>query len=92
MKKISFYIWANNDTKILETEKALSILSKEFDGMNSSELVWYWHGNSERTLLVNVVLDTVDYTQVKRVCDALKNSLVQDAIMVEIVDTNTLFL
>lgn len=92
MKKISFYIGANNTTKILEREKALAILSKEYEGMNASELVGYWHGNSERTLLVNVVTESVDYTQVKRVCETLKRELMQDAIMVEIVESNTLFL
>lgn len=92
MKKISFYIGSNNQTKILEKEKALAILSLEYEWMSATEIVGYWHGNQEKTLLVNIVAESVDFTQVKRVATNLKTSLDQEAIMVEIVDTNTLFI
>jgi hypothetical protein len=92
MKKINYYIGSNNKTHELEKDKALTILSEAYEGMTTSELVGYWKGASERTLLVSIVCDAVDYTQVKTICKRLNNELDQDAVMVEILDSNTLFI
>ena len=92
MKKINFYIGSNNQTHVVETEKALAILSTHYEGMSVSELVGYWKGQQEKTMLVSVVCTTVDLTQVKRVCQELNTALDQDAIMVEVLDSNTLFI
>lgn len=92
MKKINYYIGSNNRTHELEKDKALTILSQAYEGMTTSELVGYWKGSSERTLLVSVVCDAVDYTQVKTICKQLNSELDQDAVMVEILDSNTLFI
>lgn len=92
MKKINFYIGSNNQTHIVETKKALDILSSYYEGMSISELVGYWKGQQEKTMLASVVCETVDYTQVKQVCKKLNSELDQQAIMVEILDSNTLFI
>lgn len=92
MKKINYYIGSNNKTHELEKDNALTILSEAYEGMTTSELVGYWKGASERTLLVSIVCDAVDYTQVKTICKRLNNELDQDAVMVEILDSNTLFI
>lgn len=92
MKKLNFYIGSNNHTHELEKDKALAILASFYEGMSTSELIGYWKGQSEKTLLVSVVCETVDYTQVKSVCKRLNNELDQQAIMVEVLDSNTLFI
>lgn len=92
MKKINFSIGSNNQTHELEQDKALNILSAHYEGMSVSELIGYWKGQQEKTLLVSIVCDTVDYTKVKRVCAELNTALNQDAVMVEILDSNTLFI
>lgn len=92
MKKINYYIGSNNQTHELEKDKALSILSATYEGMSTTELVGYWKGQSEKTLLVSVVCEAVDYTQVKSVCKQINRELNQQAIMVEILDSNTLFI
>ena len=92
MKKINFYIGSNNITHELEKQKALDILSSTYDGMSITELVGVWQGIKEQTMLVSVVCDTVDYTQVKLVCKKLNRELEQQAIMVEILDSNTIFI
>ena len=92
MKKINFSIGSNNDTHEIETDKALAILSAHYEGMSVSEIVGYWKGQQEKTLLVAVVCDSVDYTKVKRVCAELNTALNQEMILVEIVDTNALFI
>lgn len=91
MKKINFYIGSNNQTKILEKEKALDILSSYYEGMSISEIIGFWKGSSEKTLLVSVICDQVNYTQLKACCDQLCKDLIQDAVMVEILESNTIF-
>lgn len=92
MKKINFYIGSNNQTHELEKDKALEILSNHYEGMSTSDLIGYWKGQQEKTMLVSIVCDTVDYSEVKKVCKELNTELNQDAIMVEILDSNTLFI
>ena len=91
MNKINLYIGSNNTTKELETEKALDILCKHYEGMNTTELIGYWKGAREKTLLVSIVCEVVDYTMLKNVCGELNCGLEQEAIMVEVLDSNTLF-
>jgi len=92
MKKLNYYIGSNNSTHELEKDKALAILSSYYEGMSTSELIGYWKGQQEKTLLVSIVCDVVDYTQVKSICKHLNRDLNQQAIMVEVLDSNTLFI
>jgi hypothetical protein len=92
MKKVNFYIGSNNQTHQVETDKALGILAAHYEGMSVSELIGYWKGSQEKTLLVSIVCEAVDYTEVKQVCRELNTALDQDAIMVEVLDSNTLFI
>lgn len=92
MKKINFYIGSNNATHKVEEAKALAILSEHYDGMNVSEIIGYWHGQKEDSILVSIVCETVDYTLVKNVCKKLNVALDQQAIMVEILESNALFI
>jgi hypothetical protein len=92
MKKINFYIGSNNKTKILEKEKAIKILANSYEGMNISELIGYWKGSQEKTLLISIVCDNVDYTLLKNTAKKINKDLDQDAVMVEILDSNTIFI
>ena len=91
MKKIYFYVGSNNKTHELEVDKIEQIVSKYFDGFSTFEIVGYWKGNKERTLKVEVVTE-VDTTIVAKVAKDLKEQLQQDAIMVEVLDSNTMFI
>lgn len=92
MNKINYYIGSNNKTHLLEQDKALKILSSHYEGMNVSELIGYWKGNQEKTLLVSIVTTSINLTEIKQVCKELNTTLEQDAVMVEILDSNTLFI
>lgn len=92
MKKINFYIGANNTTKIVEKERALAILAEHYEGMSVSEIMGYWRGEREQSILVSIMAEKVDLTLVKSVCKRLNSELDQQAIMVEILDSNTLFI
>jgi len=92
MKKINISIGSNNETHILEKDKALAILSNEYEGMSVTEIVGYWKGEQENTLVVSIICDKVDYTKLKNVCKTLNTELNQQAIMVEIVNTTALFI
>jgi len=92
MKKINFYIGANNKTGKVETQKALEVLTKYYEGMNISELIGVWQGKKEASILVSIVCEVVDYTQIKNACRELNNKLDQQAIMVEVLNSNALFI
>jgi len=92
MKKINFYIGANNKTHEIEIEKALKVLTKYYEGMNISELVGVWKGKQEKSMLISIVCEKVDFTLVKTACRELNLKLDQQAIMIEILDTNALFI
>lgn len=92
MKKINFYIGANNTTHQVEQDKALAILATHYEGMNVTEVIGYWRGQREDSILVSIVTETVDYTLIKAVCKKLNAELDQQAIMVEVLDSNTLFI
>lgn len=92
MKKINYYIGSNNDTKELELDKALAILSGYYEGMSVSEIIGYWQGVKENTAQISIVCERVDYTTIKSVCKKLNGDLNQQAIMVEVLDSNTIFI
>lgn len=92
MKKINFYIGANNKTGKVETQKALGVLTRYYEGMNISELIGVWQGKKEASILVSIVCEVVDYTQIKNACRELNNKLDQQAIMVEVLNSNALFI
>ena len=92
MKKIIFSIGANNTTKKVETEKAISILARYYEGMGVTDVVGVWQGEKERSIRVEVITERANVTKVKKVCTELNTSLDQQAILVEIVDCNALFI
>lgn len=92
MKKIVFYIGANNQTKIVEKDKALGILSRHYEGMSITEIEGVWNGEGEKSIMVSIISEAVDYTLVKAVCRELNRELDQQAIMVEILPSNAMFI
>ncbi len=92
MKKINFYIGSNNKTKELEKEKAIEILADSYEGMSISELIGYWRGSQEKTLLVSVVCEKVDYTLLKETAKKINKELEQEAVMIEVLNSNTIFI
>lgn len=92
MKKINYYIGSNNKTGVCEKQKALDILSSAYEGMNVSDIIGYWKGQQEKSILVSIMTETVDYTLIRTVCKKLNTELDQQAIMVEVLDSNTIFI
>jgi len=92
MKKINFFIGSNNKTKELEASKAVKIASKYYDGLNASEMIGYWKGVAEKSLLISTFQDVANDDQIKALCQELKTELQQEAIGVEILESNTLFI
>jgi hypothetical protein len=91
MKKAIFYIGANNSTKELEKGKIEATLNAHFSGYSASEIVGYWQGSKERTLMVQVVTEDGD-AKLSSICKELCKVLEQDAVMLEIVESNIAFI
>jgi len=91
MKKAYIYIGSNNATRELESEKAISIISDHFDGFSAYEIIGFWKGSKEKTLKIEIVIDN-DTALIVKVCKELKTKLFQEAIMLEIVESNVAFI
>lgn len=93
MQKYYIYIGSNNETHKLESEQAISIISGYFEGFTAYEVIGYWKGSQEKTLKVEIIseIGAGDVAIVKMIKE-LKASLKQDAIMLEKINSNTVFI
>lgn len=93
MRKYNIYIGWNNETKQLEKEKAIDIISKYFEGFTAYEVIGFWKGGEEHTLKVEIVADDkMSDPQAVRVCKELQKELKQEAVMLEKLDSNVAFI
>ena len=93
MQKYYIYIGSNNQTHALESDKAIAIISKYFEGFTAYEVVGYWKGSKEKTLKVEVIAEsTTSDPAIVRMIKELKADLKQDAIMLEKITSNVAFI
>lgn len=93
MQKYYIYIGSNNQTHALESEKAISIISKYFDGFSAYEIIGYWKGSQEKTLKIEIVAEAgTNDPAIVRMIKELKVDLNQDAIMLEKITSNVAFI
>lgn len=55
MQKARFYVGSNNTTHELERDKIEQVMAKRFEGFSAFEIVGYWKGSKEKTLLIEVI-------------------------------------
>jgi len=91
MKKAILYVGHNNETKELEVEKIIEITGNYFEGFTTEQVIGYWKGARENTLKIEIVTDSSDAT-ITKLCRDLRKQLNQDAIMLEIVESNIAFI
>lgn len=91
MKKAILYIGHNNATKTLETQNICAIVSEHFEGFTTEQVTGYWRGQKEDTLKVEIVTDSSD-SKIVALCKELRVKLSQEAIMLEIVESNVAFI
>ena len=93
MEKYYIYIGSNNETHKLETVEAIKIISEYFEGFTAYEVIGYWKGSEEKTLKVEIVTeDKAGHIAIIKMIKELKISLHQDAIMLEKIQSNTVFI
>lgn len=92
MQKAYIYIGSNNTSHELELEKAQAIISEYFEGFTAYEVVGYWKGSKEKTLKVEVMLADGDAVKATRLCKDLAKQLSQEAILLEIINSNFAFI
>ena len=91
MQKVYYYIGHNNKTKELEMEKIEEIVSSHFDGFTAFEVVGYWKGSKERTLKVEVITEESP-SKLAKIGKEIKEKLEQEAVIMEIINSNCAFL
>jgi hypothetical protein len=73
-----YYIGSNNRTGRLEEKRALSLITKQFEGFTAYKGLGYWQGKPENTLIIEI--ETDDKNKVLTLAKTLKNELEQQAI------------
>jgi len=91
MQKIRLYIGANNKTKELEREKVEKVLNDHYEGYSAFEIVGYWKGERERTLMIEVLSEEPGPVHAK-VAKQLKRECDQEAVLLEITEVNATFI
>lgn len=91
MKKAILYVGHNNETKKLEADKIIEITGRHFEGFTTEQVIGYWRGARENTLKIEIVTDSSD-AKITSLCRELRVALDQDAIMLEIVESNIAFI
>lgn len=93
MQKYYIYIGSNNETHKLESTEAIKIISSHFDGFTAYEVIGYWKGSQEKTLKVEIVseIEAGDVAIIKMIKE-LKAQLKQDMIMLEKINSNSVFI
>ena len=72
------YIGSNNKTKKLESQKAIKTVSLYFDGFSVSQILGYWQGQAEKTLLIEI--ETIEKSKIIALSKKLSRELQQQAI------------
>lgn len=92
MKEIKFYIGANNTTGEVEIKKITKYLTRYYQGFNVQDILGYWQGKPEKSVLVSILTENVNTSLVGRIAKHLTKILNQDAIITDIVDSNAKFI
>jgi hypothetical protein len=72
------YIGSNNETKKLEKKRAVELASTYFDGFGVSQILGFWKGKAEKTLLIEI--ETIEKSKVLALAKTLARELQQQAI------------
>jgi hypothetical protein len=91
MKKVAYYIGSNNATHELEADKIEGIIASHFDGFTAFQVIGYWRGSKEKTLLIQAITEKTD-SELAKIAKELKEKLSQESILMEIVESNSAFI
>jgi len=72
------YVGSNNQTKKLEKSKAIKTTGMYFEGFSAYEIIGYWRGQAEKTLLIEI--ETMEKAKVFDLSKKLARELQQQAI------------
>lgn len=92
MKKANIYIGSNNTTHKLELDKIEQVIGNTFEGFTIYEVIGYWQHKQEKSARVEILISENQEINIVKLCKELKTILGQDAIMLEIVESNAVFI
>lgn len=91
MKQINYFIGSNNQTKIVDVEKATKVLDNWFEGYTTIPCAGVWEGGSELSMMVIVIVSDTKAQIAGAVADILCAELEQEMVgytVADIADTN----
>lgn len=84
MNKVTLYVGANNQTKIVEVSKMQKVLDKYFMGYTIIPCRGRWQGTNEKSVQVQIFDDKYKVDDIVGKVRELKTVLVQDVILADI--------
>lgn len=79
----TLYIGSNNETGVLEKNKAIEIIANYYKGFSCYEVDGYWQGKAEKALKVEIITENTESENnfIDKLCKELKDELQQDSIL-----------
>lgn len=81
--KYQLYIGANNVTKIVEVEKIVERVTKDYTGFTITRSLGYWEGIAEDSVIVTIYTETNDQDKINTLAHDLCSTLGQHCILVD---------
>ena len=86
---LRLFIGANNVSKVVEVEKALSIIASQVDGFTFYNASGYWKGDRENSLVVEI--DGLGIKAGRSLAKSLCSALEQQAVGLQLINAKIAF-
>lgn len=86
------FIGSDNKTHRLAIKKILKIVNRYYPGFTSYQVMGYWQGIPEKSLVVEVGTQTVENETIQKLAKELAKELKQEAIGVQMINSEMQFL
>lgn len=92
--KVVLYIGANNTTKVVDMPILTAVLDEHLNGYTIQKSTGVWCGDTEPSVVVTILYTGIQYDarKVRDMVVILKDTLKQDAIIMEIAPTKLIFI
>lgn len=85
-------IGADNRTKRLHKKTAIKIVSRVFEAFTVYETEGYWRGTSEKSMVIEIIVDGRKRRSVERLAKELAKELKQEAIGLDSIPSRIKFI
>lgn len=75
-------------TEDLKPKTVQKTISKYYEAFTIQKNIGFWNGIKENSILISIVVDTIQDKKIKKLAAELKNILSQEAVLVQRIENN----